>query len=227
MPRVQISEKWTGGLAYIIGLITSDGCLSKDGRHIDFTSKDLDQIQNFTKILGLNNKIGIKKNKLDETKNCFRVQFGNVRFYRFLLTIGLSPNKSKIIKSIKVPEKYFKDFLRGLFDGDGFSFSYWDKQWKTSFRLYCGFVSASRRHLEWLQSQISNLYGINGKIGVEGRTAYQLRFAKKSSIQFFKILYYKGDLICLYRKKYKFEQSLCIIEKQKQAGVAKLVDARD
>ena len=68
MPRVQISEKWTGGLAYIIGLITSDGCLSKDGRHIDFTSKDLDQIQNFTKILGLNNKIGIKKTNLTKLK---------------------------------------------------------------------------------------------------------------------------------------------------------------
>lgn len=221
MPNVQISEKWTRDLAYIIGLITSDGCLSRDGRHIDFTSKDLDQIQNFIKILGHDYKIRLKKSKLVETKKYFSVQFSNVRFYRFLLSIGLFPNKSKTLKSIDVPERFFKDFLRGLFDGDGFSFSYWDKQWKTSFRLYSGFVSASRKHLEWLQNKISNLYGINGKIGSEGGTAYQLRFAKQSSIELFRVLYYKKNLICLNRKKYKIDQSLCIIEKQKQAGVAK------
>ena len=38
-------------LSYIIGLITTDGNLSKDGRHFDFTSKDIEQVKNFKKIL--------------------------------------------------------------------------------------------------------------------------------------------------------------------------------
>ncbi len=214
MEHVLISEKWTKDLAYVIGLITTDGCLSKDNRHIDLTSKDLDQIQNFTRLLGLENRIGLKRSKSNETKAYFRIQFGNIKFYRFLLSIGLFPNKSKTLGKIKVPEKYFSDFLRGLFDGDGYSFSYWDKQWKSSFRLYSGFVSASKNHLEWLQSRISNLYGINGKINVSGGTTYQLRFAKQSSIELFKVLYYNDNLTCLIRKRFKFERSLCIIEKQ-------------
>ncbi len=37
--------KWTANLAYAVGLITTDGCLSKDGRHIDLTSKDLEQCE--------------------------------------------------------------------------------------------------------------------------------------------------------------------------------------
>ena len=111
MSRVQINEKWTGNLAYAVGLITTDGCLSKDGRHIDFTSKDLEQIQNFRTILGLNNKIGRKKSKPLETKKYFNVQFGNIVFYKFLLSIGLFPNKSRTLGNIEVPKRYFKDFL--------------------------------------------------------------------------------------------------------------------
>lgn len=32
--------KWSPKIAYAVGLITTDGSLSKDGRHIDLTSKD-------------------------------------------------------------------------------------------------------------------------------------------------------------------------------------------
>lgn len=52
--------RWSADLAYAVGLISTDGNLSKDGRHFDFTSKDLDQIKNFKKILKLKNKIGKK-----------------------------------------------------------------------------------------------------------------------------------------------------------------------
>ena len=36
--------KWTSELAYAVGLLTTDGSLSKDGRHIDLTSKDVEQL---------------------------------------------------------------------------------------------------------------------------------------------------------------------------------------
>lgn len=39
-PLSKIKIKWSPKFAYCIGLITSDGNLSKDGRHISFTSKD-------------------------------------------------------------------------------------------------------------------------------------------------------------------------------------------
>ena len=41
---------WSENLAYAIGLIATDGSLSNDGRHLNFTSKDIDQIQTFAKI---------------------------------------------------------------------------------------------------------------------------------------------------------------------------------
>ena len=46
-PKKKISTNWSAELAYAVGLIATDGCLSKDKRHIDFTSKDKELIKTF------------------------------------------------------------------------------------------------------------------------------------------------------------------------------------
>ncbi len=216
--------RWTADLTYAIGLIATDGSLSKDGRHIDLTSKDIEQIKTFACIFNLKNKIGLKSSSYLKEKKYYRIQFGNVKLYNFLLKIGITPNKSKTLRELKIPPQYFCDYLRGYLDGDGCTFSYYDKRWKNSFRLYTAFISASFDHLKWLQETIKNLYDIEGKIGRLVRGGYQLRFAKNSSIKLFKILYYTNRVVCLKRKKFKVDQALSII--RKQAGMAKLVNAQ-
>ena len=216
--------EWTPNLAYAVELITADGCLSKDGRHIDLTSKDIEQIKTFSKILNLKNKISLKSSSYSLKNKYYRVQFGRKEFYRFLLEIGLMPNKSKRLGSLKIPGRYFADFLRGYLDGDGFTYSYWDKRWKRSFMLYLGFVSASRTYLEWLRDKIGKLYRVDGVIKWSGKSTYQLIFAKKSSILLLEKMYYHDNVPCLRRKKVKIEKSLGIINKQ--AEVAELVYAQ-
>jgi hypothetical protein len=205
---------WSSDFAYAVGLITTDGSLSKDGRHISFTSKDYEQVVNYKKILGLTNKIGLKASGISKEKKYFVVQFGDVKLYRFLLSIGLCPNKSKVLGSLDIPNEFFNDFLRGCLDGDGFTHSYWDKRWKSSFMLYTGFVSASKPFLEWLKNRIATLYFLNGTIKKCGKSAYQLMFAKKSSILLLKVLYYSDQITFLKRKHSKIEHSLGIIAKQ-------------
>lgn len=61
-PKEIVKKIWSTELAYAVGLLTTDGNLSKDGKHINLTSKDLDQIKTFKKCLGLKNKIGNFKN---------------------------------------------------------------------------------------------------------------------------------------------------------------------
>ena len=133
-PRGLISKTWSPKLAYAIGLITADGCLYKDGRHINFTSKDIDQIAAFKECLGIKNKVGIKKSGTGSKAHY--IQFGDVLFFRFLLEIGLKPSKSKTLEKIVLPEQYFPEFLRGYFDGDGCSYSYYDPTYPKSFRFY-------------------------------------------------------------------------------------------
>ncbi|MEK7850229.1 MAG: hypothetical protein AAB213_05410 [Candidatus Omnitrophota bacterium] len=52
--------KWSKKLAYSVGLLVSDGNLSKDGRHIVFVSKDKDSVENFKFCLNLENRISVK-----------------------------------------------------------------------------------------------------------------------------------------------------------------------
>lgn len=216
--------RWSAKLSYAIGLITTDGNLSKDGRHINLTSKDIDQIETFAEILVLKNKIGIKYSSAKKDKEYFQIQFGNVKFYRFLLKIGLTPHKTKSIGSIAIPERYFADFLRGHLDGDGCTYSYWDKRWKSSFMFYTTFVSASSIHLEWIQERIQKLYQVEGKIKFSGKSIYQLVYAKAASIKLLKIIYYKENIPFLKRKRSKILLALAIIAKQ--AGMEKLVNSQ-
>lgn len=215
--------RWTANFAYAVGLITTDGSLSKDGRHMNLTSKDIDQIQTFKNILNLENKIGVKYSSHSRKKEYYQIQFGDVKLYRFLVSIGLTSNKSKTIGVLEIPDMYFTDFLRGHLDGDGCTYSYWDPRWKSSFMLYTSFISASLQHVEWIRDKIQEIYQINGKIKFSGKSVYQLMYAKTASIKLLKLIYYKKNIPCLKRKHSKILQALSIIDKQ--AGMAELVYA--
>lgn len=214
--------RWSSNLSYAIGLITTDGSLSIDRRHINLTSKDIEQVENFAKILHLKNKIGLKYSSYAKDRVYYQIQFGSVKLYKFLESIGLTPNKTKTLNSLKVPDKFFVDFLRGHLDGDGYTYSYFDPRWKSSFMLYMGFISASRNHLEWIKAKIVELCGVEGKLRFQGKSTYTLKFAKKSSIILLRKMYYKNNLPCLQRKRLKILLALDIIKKQAEVG--KLVD---
>jgi len=212
-PKGTVFLKWSPALAYAVGLLATDGSLSKDRLHIDFTSKDRGQVVTFQKCLGVSHiKIGRKGSGTAEGKKYFRIQFGDVLFYQWLLGIGLTPNKSKTLGPLKVPDQYFFDFLRGCFDGDGTIYSFWDKRWHSSYMFYIGFTSASKPFLEWLQSNTARLCGTEGKITQHVRS-HQLRYAKMGSRVLFKKMFYADDIPYLKRKFTK-AQKIFTIDRQ-------------
>ena len=190
---------WTPNFAYAVGLITTDGNLSPDGRHFDFTSNDVQLIKTFKKCLNLKNKISKKRSSYTNKLSSNRIQFGNVVLYKFLLEIGLMPNKSKKLKSLKVPDEFFFDFLRGHLDGDGSIRKYYDPIYPKSLRLYVSFMSASFEHLLWIKERINKLLKINGFTRNITR-AYELLYSKHDSILLLNNLYYGPDLPRLNRK---------------------------
>lgn len=199
---------WSPNLAYAIGLLTSDGYLSVDGRHIDLTSKDKQQLKNFKYCLGLKVKIGYKSSGSTD-KRYMRVQFSDVAFYQFLLTVGLTPNKSKTLGALNIPRRFFFDFLRGLFDGDGSFYSYWDPRWKSSFMFYISFVSASPAFIQWLRTLLRKFAQVEGHVSkTKGRSYEQLRFAKRESLKIIEKMYYGPTVVCLRRKKEKILKAL-------------------
>lgn len=146
-PKQLVSERWSHGLAYAIGLLATDGCLSPPGHLINLTSLDIEQLQNFCKCIGLEIHIGKKSSSAGKEKKYRCVQLKNVFFYEFLVSVGLTPAKSKTLGPLKIPRRYFFHFLRGVFDGDGCTYSYWDPRWRSSFMYYVCFVSASEKFI--------------------------------------------------------------------------------
>jgi len=209
-PKGKVKIKWSPNFAYAIGLLVTDGNLSPDGYHLNFTSKDLEQIKNLCASLKINCHIGRKANGFNPSeKKYYVVQFGDVLFYKFLLSIGLTPNKSKTISAIKIPRRYFFDFLRGHFDGDGSFYSYWDKRWRSSFMHYLQFVSASEKHILWMKAKLFKKTDCTGHISKgKNSSVYQLRYAKHESLKILKKMYYTNTVLCLSRKKDKINKAL-------------------
>ncbi len=209
-PLGRVNCDWRPELAYAVGLIATDGCLSGDGRHIDLTSKDVEQLDNFKKCLVINHKVTTKKSGYNgDISSC--IQFSDKNFYNFLFSIGLTPKKSLTLADLAIPDELFWDFLRGHLDGDGCTYSYWDKRWRSSFMFYTAFSSSSINHVYWLRAKITNLLGISGHIHVDEKglnNNYQLRFAKNDSVKLLNKMYNSSKIVCLRRKREKIEKAL-------------------
>ena len=219
-PKGQVTIVWSPQFAYCIGLLTADGCLQKDGRHIDLTSKDWEQVATFKKCLGLKVKIGTKRSGIGN--EYWRIQFSDVLFYRFLISIGVTPAKSKTIKSVEVPDKYFADFLRGYFDVDGCSYSFYDSLFPKSYRFYISFMSASPKFIDWLRDRLQTLTGVKGHLSRSlGKSYLQLKYAKKEAIILFGYMYGTRDTPALKRKYLKIRRTMRIINRRRGGEIGK------
>ena len=191
IPPTSDSE-WTAYLAYAVGLIATDGCLSKDRKTVAQTSKDYELLETFTRCL--RSAAPIRRNQ-----RAYRVQIVDVGLYRWLESIGLTPRKSLTLGSLHVPASVFSHFVRGLLDGDG-SVIYTTVTpnprrypLHTYPRLRVQFISASETHLTWLRERLSTLYKLSGWMTVRvtpGRAPLHiLRYAKHESISLLTELY--------------------------------------
>ncbi len=189
---------WTKEFAYAVGLFVSDGHLSIDGRHIDFTSKDCQLVETFSKVLGLSNTITRKSRSNEEEKKYFHIAFSDVELYRFLQAINIPQQKSKQIQEIILPQNLFFDFLRGLVDGDGNICVYTHPQSRKE-QLKIRIFSASKCFLEWLRAQIM-LNGVEGgRIRLATRV-WELTYPKRYALQLLELMYHSDRLPCLLRK---------------------------
>lgn len=194
---------WTPEWAYFVGLVTADGCLSKDGRHISIVSKDKELLEQVKNKFGFAAKIAVHRGSQFNTR-AWHIQIGDVCLYRWLFTLGLTPKKSKTIQSVNVPPEFFLHFLRGLFDGDGTVYSYWDPRYPNSFMYYVSFTSASPPFLDWLQRKIYTLYALKGHF-TDGTRAGQLKYAKNEARALLFWMYFPSTIFLKRKLKKTFK----------------------
>lgn len=195
----KIKIEWSPGFAYAIGLIATDGNLSPDGRHMNMTSKDKELITTFKICLMLKNKIGRKARGGSQDKKYFVLQFGDKNFYEFLLSLGLTPAKSKTIGSLNIPNNYFADFFRGCIDGDG-NINIQRHPESQYPQLRVRLNSGSINFLKWIKEEIAKLIKPKGGWIEKSGRVYILSYGKTDSIKILNSMYYNKVKYYLNRK---------------------------
>ena len=210
-----VSFAWTSGLAYVIGLMATDGNLSSNGRALCLTSKDVDLLESVRDVLTLRAPITPHRGGFADA---YRLQWTNRALHLWMQSIGLTPAKSLTIGRLDVPDEVFADFFRGCIDGDGSIVTYVDR-YNTSTnpkyvyeRIYVSLVSASPRFLEWNQTTLRRLRGLAGHLTVtKNRNRHDmwcLRYAKRESVSLLKWMYYAPSVPSLSRKRVRAERAL-------------------
>ncbi|MBP7694686.1 MAG: hypothetical protein KA764_22375 [Anaerolineales bacterium] len=208
---------WSAPLAYAVGLIATDGNLSRDGRHLTMTSADVDLLDTIRNCLGGQAAITTHRSSYGSRVN--RIQWADRAFHEWLAAIGLMPAKSLRLGALQIPDEYFSDFLRGCIDGDGSILTYIDYYNAVKnpsyvyTRLFVTLASASRPFLEWVHGTLTRLIGLRRAVMTQVRSAPRhpisvLKYAKRDSITLLNWLYYAPDVPCLARKRIKAQPFL-------------------
>lgn len=205
-------KKWSFDMAYVLGFFTADGCLTINprGAHfIEFTNTDGDILEKIKRAMGSKHKISKRIPRNKNWRDSFRIQIGSKEMFNDLIELGFSTNKSKTVTLPKIPKKYFTDYLRGYFDGDGCICyaNYFRKQRNKYYKhIVITFTSGSRQLLEQLARQINQCVGINIPKIIYSR-GYRLYYLNNNAIQLIKFIYNQPN-IYLNKKFIKSQKAL-------------------
>ena len=202
---------WSAEFAYVVGLIASDGNLQTGCNEVRMVSTDRQIVDLYCQCLGLRPNdiaegdwpdqkavaIPLLQSQRPPYKRQYSVIFSDHRYRARLEEIGLIPNKSRTLGPLQVPDLYFRDFLRGEFDGDGC----WSVARRPKRDTLLGlFTSGSRPFLQWIQATLERLGGTRGG----WIRNIELRYQGNPAEQLGRFLYYAKDLPCLSRKRDKW-----------------------
>ena len=153
-------------MAYVLGFFAADGYITVNKRGgqfwcIQITDKKL--LESIRKVIDSNHKISSRVRINTKEKTQYRLQIGSIEMCDDLRKLGFSERKTKNLSIPNIPRKYFPDFVRGYFDGDGNVWSgYVHKERnKKTLVLFTAFTSCSLQFLTTLHHKLK-LFGIKG-----------------------------------------------------------------
>lgn len=187
--------------AYWLGIISSDGTISRDGYKVSLTSKDFELVENFKKSIKSSHKISIV-NSLDKRTNKiykrYLIQIASKDFAEDIISNGVTSNKSHISFFPKIKKIFYNDFIRGIFDGDGSL----ERSGQNSIRIS---FTGSKEILEYTQEYFKSKYSIEKHPiyqVTKNMNVYRTHYFKDSDC-ILDILYKNSSLTTRLTRKYK------------------------
>jgi predicted DNA-binding protein YlxM (UPF0122 family) len=196
-------HNWSKEMAYVLGLILTDGNISSDNAQISITMKEGYLLENIKKILK-------SEHPVKSIKNTDMYYFGFCRnkMRDKLVELGITSNKSLKVNFPDVPDKFLSHFIRGVFDGDGSVFfepsrkiplrvsstngsvSFIPRSNKSSLRV--SFTSGSKAFITTLESSLHLHAGLPKRTiyeRLQKRMSYYIRYCHEDSLKFFDYIY--------------------------------------
>ena len=204
--------------AYWLGFIAADGCIYKRDNHqgllaISIKENDIELLNQFKQDIEATHPI-------NKAKQMISINITSDKIYNDLNNLGLIKQKTwKMDMTIlfqNIGKKYFPDFLKGYFDGDGSIHLKNDKINKA----YLSIAIPERNGLI-LSDILQNIYGIKMKFQKDNRQERylqpfgSLRTTNASNKYCFSKLLYINEDFGLTRKKEKIYSLINLIEENK------------
>ncbi len=211
----QLFDSWTPEMAYVLGVLATDGNVGK--HRVTLTSTDLELVEKIRSLIGSNHEIRERPVRGWSRKTQYSLSVSSLKFVTVLRRLGVTARKSLTMRFPEIPREFVRHFLRGCWDGDGSLYIE-----KRSNRLRASIVSGSKDFMEGIAGSLSNagfrqrmwreyrkhryLMG-SDKLRVytlhRGRTrAYYIRLTGKSALQFGKFIYESVPESMYLKRKY-------------------------
>lgn len=207
--------------AYWLGFITADGSVSKNSLAINLGRKDRCLLERFKLVLEASQEIidHVQKSRVHTFRDGRKYTFPCSEMSRITIygkeiaenmnRLNVVQNKTKYMKMPIFPEKYARDFIRGVFDGDGTVYKVRRK--KGSDAYYVSF-SGQKIVLEYINELLSSVLGINkSKLysGGRGSNGFYITWGGNKIVEkIYRFMYSDESVFSLQRKKDIFIECL-------------------
>ena len=179
-------------MAYVLGFFAADGYITVNRRGgqfwcIQITDKPL--LEKIKRIIDAEHVISVRNRAINE-KTAYRIQIGSIEMCNDLRKLGFGERKTKHLILPSIPKKFFSDFVRGYFDGDGNVWmGYIHKDRKIPMLvLRIVFTSCSGYFLSALREKLSSMLNTAGAIISE--TSYsRLQYSIRDSLKLYYFMY--------------------------------------
>jgi DNA-binding transcriptional regulator WhiA len=183
---VNFFKSWSPEMAYVVGFILTDGCVS--GNSVTIAQKEREILYRVNNAMKSN--YPIKK-----TRNIFTLSISRKSVIEDLEALGITEKKSLKAEFPRVPREYLHHFIRGVVDGDG---------WVQDRGYVMNVTSASPMFAYYLH-ELFNLCKFNGRITKQA-SAYRVWVSgKEDVIKLGRWLYRGCGDLYLPRKRARFE----------------------
>ena len=198
--------------AYFLGFITADGGIDNDGITIS-TAKDKNILEEFLKEVNSNRppkKLIRYDSRFQKEYSSWRIFVYSRKMVRDLAKYGVIRNKTfkTYFPKDLIPKRFYRDFIRGVFDGDGSTSKYKGmKKYKTKFHYFWHYIFSIAGNLSLLK-EIQNILVKecnlpHSRILPKKRIHLLYVWSKPGIQRIYNYLYYP-NCICIKRKQNKF-----------------------